>query len=402
MRKLDTVGGIPVLSWCKDPEDGAVEQITDASKHPCAFQHVALMPDAHQGYGVPIGAVVALKDAVSPNMVGVDIGCGMRAIKTSLTDISKEELMLLKERVKKCIPVGTSVRSGYVDNDFNIDKCFNFLEKISPVFSNNYKKRIAQSIGTLGGGNHFIEVQKGDDNHIWIMIHSGSRNLGKTIADHFNNVAKEYCSAFHSERNEIAPDLAFLPSCIEEFEQYMTAMNHALDFARINREVMINIVFKELYAIKDCCISFEKDIHHNYAAYENHFGKNIILHRKGATSARKGEVGIIPGSMGTCSYIVNGLGNPLSFNSCSHGAGRVHSRTAATMELDAEKEREIMKDVVCDDFKVLDRSVNKKIRGMLDLGEASGAYKNIDEVMENQSDLVSILTKLVPLMVVKG
>lgn len=405
MKKHDTVNGVPIMSWCPDPEVGAMNQITDAAKHPAVFKHVALMPDAHQGYGVPIGSVVALQNAISPNMVGVDIGCGMRAVKTSITDISPDLLNKMKNLIQKEIPVGMNSRREVVDHNFPIEMCHSHLSNMSNEFSKTYMKKVEKSIGTLGGGNHFIEFQKGDDGNIWIMIHSGSRNFGKKIADHFNFVASQYNKLFHTERNKIAPNLAFLPATLEDGADYITAMEFALDYAKENRRVMMEIikriVSENCYFPSMLSFDFELDVHHNYASQENHFGKNVWVHRKGATSAREGQLGIIPGSMGTKSYIVEGKGNIMSFNSCSHGAGRVKSRTAATLELDVEKERKVMENIVCDDFQKIKRG-NKKVRGKLDLGEASGAYKDIDEVMKNQVDLVQIHTELTPLMVVKG
>lgn len=403
MKKHDMVNGVPVMSWCPNPEEGAINQIVDAAKHPAVFNHVALMPDAHQGYGVPIGAVVALKDAVSPNMVGVDIGCGMRAVKTSMTEIDTYVLEKLKGKIFRAIPVGMKSHREVVDHGFDMAGCHQYLSEISNTFSKSYMKNVEKSIGTLGGGNHFIEIQRGDDGHIWIMIHSGSRNLGYKIAEHFNFLAMQYNKMYHTERNGVAKDLAFLPTALPSGTEYIQAMEFALEYAKENRRVMMQSVMDELRYINDGTTKalFELDVHHNYASLENHFGKNVWVHRKGATSAREGQLGIIPGSMGTKSFIVEGLGNELSFNSCSHGAGRVHSRTGATLNLDVEAEEKAMEGIVFDGFQTIKRG-NKKVRGKIDLGEATGAYKDIDEVMENQKDLVQIHTELTPLMVVKG
>ena len=406
MKKIDTVNGVPILSWCPDIEDGALNQASDAAKHPCAFKHVAIQSDAHQGYGIGIGSVVALIDAVSPNMAGVDLGCGLVSVKTSLTDISKAHLIYLKYRIEKLIPVGMSTRGEIAKHDFPTDECFEFLSQCSSKFSKNYQKKVEKSIGTLGGGNHHIEIQKGDDGFIWIQIHSGSRNLGYSIAEHFNNLAKEINGQYKTERNEIAPDLAFLSTKTEEGKDYIIAMNYALSYAKENRKVMMDIVIDEINSLFDLplkmsCRLKTIDIHHNYISLENHFGKNVWVHRKGATSAKNGELCLIPGSMGTKSYVAKGLGNPMSFTSCSHGAGRNYSRTKATLELDMEKENEIMKDVIFDGFPKIKRG-NKKVRGKFDLGEAPSAYKDIHEVMENQKDLVNIFVELTPLMVIKG
>ena len=411
MQKHDVINGVPVMSWCPGAEDGATRQIVDAAKHPAVFKHVAMMPDAHQGYGVPIGSVVALSQAISPNMVGVDIGCGMCATQTSLTDIAKEDLNYLRYKISKRVPVGMSTRGEIVDHGFPIDECFDFLSQCSAKFSNTYKKKVEKSIGTLGGGNHFIEVQKGDDGKIWVMIHSGSRNLGYSIAEHFNNLAKKTNTQYRTERNDIAPDLAFLSTDTTDGKNYITAMNYALEYARENRKIMMDIVIEEMNLILsdefklkmnscDCRLK-TIDVHHNYASLENHFGKNVWVHRKGATSAKDGEFGIIPGSMGAKSYIVIGKGNIMSFSSCSHGAGRNFSRTAATLNLDIQEQNYIMSGIVFDGWSKIKRG-NKKIRGKIDLGEAPGAYKSIDEVMKNQEDLVSTYTELTPLMVVKG
>jgi len=234
------------------------------------------------------------------------------------------------------------------------------------------------------------------------MIHSGSRNFGYSIANHFNDLAMEINGQYQTERNSIAPDLAFLHTDSKVGKDYIVAMKYAMAYAKESRKVMMNIVIDEIDSMFDTGCHMETiDIHHNYASLENHFGKNVWVHRKGAVSAKYGQLGIISGSMGTNSYIVEGLGNSMSFNSCSHGSGRNYSRTKATLELDMEKENEIMKDVVFDGFSKIKRG-NKKVRGKFDLGEAPSAYKDIAEVMENQKDLVSVFVELTPLMVIKG
>ena len=248
-----------------------------------------------------------------------------------------------------------------------------------------------RQLGTLGGGNHFIELQKGDKGNLWLMIHSGSRNFGYKIAREYHNKAKELCKLWHSKVP--TPDLAFLPMETREAKEYYEAMKYALDFAKENRRLMmerfVNIVNKELPSLG---IMGEIDVHHNYARFENHFKKNLIIHRKGATSAREGEKGVIPGSQGTCSYIVEGLGNPESFTSCSHGAGRMMSRKKARDTLNLE---ETIKELG-------NRGVVHSIRNVTDLDEAPGAYKEIGGVMKSQEDLVKIVTKLEPLGVIKG
>lgn len=252
----------------------------------------------------------------------------------------------------------------------------------------------SKQLGTLGGGNHFIEIQKGDDGYIWFMIHSGSRNIGKKIADHYNKIAKQLNAQW---RSAVDPkwDLAFLPIDDIQFDHYMAEMQYAVEFALQNRHAMATEVEEAILEVEGLGnVKFGEyiNIAHNYAAWENHNGKNMIVHRKGATQAREGQIGIIPGSQGTASYIVEGLGNPKSLMSCSHGAGRTMGRNQARKNLDLEAEKKRLDDL----------GIVHSIRTEKDLDEAASAYKDIDEVMENQKDLVKIVTKLTPLGVVKG
>jgi tRNA-splicing ligase RtcB len=246
-------------------------------------------------------------------------------------------------------------------------------------------------LGTLGGGNHFIEIQKGDDGYIWIMLHSGSRNFGLKIANVYHKKASALCSKWYSYLPD--KDLAFLPIDTPEAKEYLEAMDYALSFAKENRYLMMNNIktcFRDV--ISNIAYGDLTDVHHNYANMENHFGTNVMVHRKGATSAKLGEKGIIPGSQGTASYIVEGLGNPQSFMSCSHGAGRKMGRKQASRELNLKNEIE----------KLDAQGIIHSIRTKDDLDEASGAYKDIDVVMRNQEDLVKILVKLKPIAVIKG
>jgi len=250
-----------------------------------------------------------------------------------------------------------------------------------------------KQIGTLGGGNHFIEIQKGSDGHIWIMIHSGSRNIGLKVADHYNKLAKNLNERWFSEV-EKSKDLAFLPIETQEAKDYFNEMQYCVDFAFANRKLMmqnITSVFLEQFNGNFNELEFV-NIAHNYARWENHYNTNVIVHRKGATSAREGETGIIPGSQGTKSFIVRGKGNTESFKSCSHGAGRILGRKQAERTLDLEAEI----------AKMDEKGIIHSLRSKSDLDEAPGAYKNIDVVMENQKDLVDILVELSPLAVIKG
>jgi tRNA-splicing ligase RtcB (3'-phosphate/5'-hydroxy nucleic acid ligase) len=383
---------IPIKLWLEDIEDGALEQTKNLANLPFAFKHVAIMPDAHQGYGMPIGGVLATKGVVIPNAVGVDIGCGMCAVRTSLTEISKDDLKRIMSLIRELIPLGFDHHKEQQHHDYMPMVSLEALvEEDFPVVSEQYTSALYQ-VGTLGGGNHFIEMQKGSDGFIWIMIHSGSRNLGKTVADHYNKIAVRLNERWFSSV-EKSKELAFLPIQSYEAKTYLREMSYCVEFALCNRELMMN-------RIKACIksifpnIVFEPmlNIAHNYANWEHHFGTDVLVHRKGATSARLGEMGIIPGSQGTHSYIVIGLGNTESFMSCSHGAGRKMGRKQAMRELSLEGEIK----------KLDDLGIIHAIRTQTDLDEAAGAYKDIDIVMKNQNDLVEVVVELTPLAVIKG
>ncbi len=379
----------PIKLWLDDIEDAALAQAKNLANLPFAFRHIAIMPDSHLGYGMPIGGVLATKDKVIiPNAVGVDIGCGMCAVRTSLDDIQIEELKVVMGNIRKTIPL------GFKHHRERQDKIHmpNIIHDELTVVDRQYIRALKQ-IGTLGGGNHFIEIQKGSDGAIWIMIHSGSRNLGKQVADYYNRVAIKLNEKWRSKVPK-SWQLAFLPLDSDEGNAYYKEMKYCVEFAFKNRFLMMERI-KEMF-VDNISIDIEFDeminIAHNYAAIENHFRENVMVHRKGATLASDGLLGIIPGSQGSKSYIVRGLGNQDSFRSCSHGAGRKMGRKQAIRELDYEKE-----------VKKLDsQGILHSIRGKKDLDEASGAYKDINKVMSDQTDLVDIVVELSPLGVVKG
>lgn len=386
MRKVISSEKIPIKLWLDDLEEKALDQAKNLANLPFAFKHVALMPDTHVGYGMPIGGVMATKGVVIPNAVGVDIGCGMIAVRTNRIDIEQRDLKTIMEKVRAAVPVGFRHQSTPQSEHRMPLKNLKGL----PIVCREYERAHVQ-LGTLGGGNHFIEVQRGDGN-IWVMIHSGSRNVGKQVADHYNKMAVErnerWCSSVPKEHQ-----LAFLPLETDEAQAYLREMQYCVDFAYANRKLMMERV---LDAIRDVFPDLQHDdminIAHNYAAQENHFGQNVWVHRKGATRARTGELGIIPGSQGTKSYIVRGLGNQESFHSCSHGAGRKMGRKAAQRNLDLKEQQRMLDD----------KGIVHSIRSKKDLDEAPGAYKNIRDVMKNQGDLVETVVKLSPLAVVKG
>ncbi len=381
----------PVKIWTDEVEQSAMEQISNLTRLPFLFHHLAIMPDVHAGMGMPIGGVLACRDAVIPNAVGVDIGCGMCAVKTSwhVADITPEVLRKQVMRgIRKRIPLGMSHHKEAQSTEFLPQG--HDLERTPIVLSR--QKAILKEVGTLGGGNHFIELQRDPEGMLWVMIHSGSRNLGKLVGDHYNKLAIQLNERWHSV---VTPDmrLAFLPLRTNEFNAYWAEMLYCVDFALCNRRLMMQRI-QEVLADSLPGIEFEPmiNIAHNYAAWEHHYDCDVIVHRKGATLAREGVVGIIPGSQGTASYIVEGLGNPESFCSCSHGAGRVMSRTAAIRDLDLQAEVERLDAL----------GIVHAIRSQNDMQEASGAYKDIDTVIANQADLVRPLVRLLPVAVIKG
>lgn len=387
--KVINTENIPIKLWLDDIEDGALQQAKNLANLPFAFKHIAIMPDSHQGYGMPIGGVLATKDVVIPNAVGVDIGCGMCVTETSLVYITQEDLLKVVNLIKKVIPVG-------FNHNLTKHEIPAIFDNYTPVIDKEFDKAQYQ-IGTLGGGNHFIEIQKGSNDHIWIMIHSGSRNLGKQVADYYNKLAIQLNSKWYSsvEKNK---DLAFLPISSDEAINYINEMTYCVEFALANRKLMMQRIMECFTAVIPN-ITFPafrgetiNNISHNYVRYEHHFNTNVLIHRKGATSAKLDELGIIPGSMGTKSYIVRGLGNNQSFMSCSHGAGRKMGRTQAQRELNLEMEIATMNN----------QAILHDIVSINDLDEAPSAYKDIDIVMKNQEDLVEILVELRPLAVIKG
>ncbi len=380
--RVITTEKLPIKMWLETIEDEALAQARNLANLPFAFKHIAIMPDSHVGYGMPIGGVLATQGVIIPNAVGVDIGCGMMAVRTSLASICEADLKAIMGKVREAVPVG-----------FNHHKeprewaGFDRAPDIK-IIQDELKSARCQ-LGTLGGGNHFIEIQSGDDGHIWLMLHSGSRNFGFKTAKVYHDRAKELCERWYSDIPD--KDLSFLPLDSQDGQEYHAAMNYCLDFARANRaEMMENIVRIVVEITGADCAGDPINVHHNYAVMEHHFGTNVMVHRKGAIRAYGGQVGIIPGSMGTASYITEGLGNPMSFQSSSHGAGRRMGRKDATRTLVLEDEQAKMAGIV------------HGLRNQADLDEAPGAYKDIEGVMANQADLVKVVCKLRPLAVIKG
>lgn len=400
---------VPIKIWLDDInsiEDSCFQQARNLATLPFVHKWVALMPDTHTGKGMPIGGVIATKDVIIPNAVGVDIGCGMIFCETNIKidDIKDIEtgsgslLQTIIGDILRTVPVG---KNRFKTNQpcETVDKAFNEIHKydknpqLLEELNTGYKQ-----IGTLGGGNHFIELQSDENGFLCLMIHSGSRHFGKTVCDYFNEKAKKLNELYYSS----VPSnygLSFLPTNSVEGLQYINWMNLALEFAHENREKMLivvqNIIKNLLYKYTDLHVEFFNKIncHHNYASLENHYGENVWVHRKGATRARLNELAVIPGAMGSKSYVVEGLGNEMSFCTSSHGAGRKYSRTMAMNTFSTE---EVMLDLK--EKGVILGKNNKK-----DVAEESRfAYKDIDTVMENQKDIVRILKTLETVGVVKG
>ncbi len=362
--------------------------LRNVSRLPCLFKHVALMPDAHLGIGSMVGSVVATKDAVIPASVGVDIGCGMAAIKTPFkSGILEGKLKDLRHEIERAIPVGFNAHKE-TDNDAARWEGWETFDELHAGVQDRKVKAMKQ-LGTLGGGNHFIEVCLDTEDNVWLMLHSGSRNIGKELAERHISTAK----SLHKLNELPDPNLAYFIQGTDEFKNYWHDLSWAQSYALKNREVMMKRLLKSFNRMFNKDKAFRPEIavncHHNYVASEVHFGEKVFVTRKGAINAELGRFGIIPGSMGAKSFIIKGLGAPESYHSCSHGAGRKMSRTAAKKRFTREDLERQTKGVEC-----------RKDSGVID--EIPGAYKNIDEVMKNQTDLVEVVAQLKQVVCVKG
>lgn len=402
-------GCYPIKIWLEkeqDLEESCLEQALHLAQLPFLHKWVCLMPDTHTGMGMPIGGVIAAKGVVIPNAVGVDIGCGMAYVKTSIPVKALKETMTGSGNLVQGI-VGDILRNipvGFAHHKtpmpcYTLDRA---MEELSLYEADSELLGQLEAgyfqVGTLGGGNHFIELQEDEEGFLSVMLHSGSRHFGKSVCDYFHQKAREQNCRWYSQ----VPDeyrLAFLPVDTLEGRQYLNWMNLSMDFARENREKLMlavkAVLEKWIGRYTDLELKYEGEIncHHNYAALENHFGENVWVHRKGAVRAREGELTVIPGAMGSYSYVVRGLGNPESFCTSSHGAGRAYSRRGAMEAFSCE---EVMVDLK--NQGVILGKKNKK-----DVAEESRfAYKDIDRVMENQKDLVEPVRRLRTIGVVKG
>lgn len=398
-------GRVPLKLWNThgEFEPQAMDQLKNIAQMPFIHSHVAGMPDVHLGKGATVGSVIPTYRAIIPAAVGVDIGCGMVAVKTNLTaNDMPDNLDKLRAEMEAVVPKGfeSNQREGHLKGNWK-----NVNDRNAAVWKERFQKRwedlisrhpkldghSVNQLGSMGGGNHFIEVCLDEDDQVWLMLHSGSRGLGNRIGTYFINAAKELMASWHMQVWLPDEDLSYIPEDHPLFGEYIGAMLLAQDFAMANRESMLCAIVDVMkarfpdFAYAEAAIN----CHHNYAEQEHHFGKNVWLTRKGAVRARKGDMGIIPGSMGTGSFIVRGLGNPDSFHSCSHGAGRVMSRNEAKKRITLEEHREAVKGISCR----TDRDV---------IDESPAAYKDIGAVMAAQEDLVEIVARLRQIINIKG
>ncbi len=399
IKKVLSEGKFSVKIWTDDIEEEALQQLRNLSNMPFIHRHVAVMPDVHAGRGSTIGTVIATKGAIIPSAVGVDIGCGMMAVKIqnlNADQISSDKVLKkLRSLIENEVPVGFAQNKMLSDRVLEIFDTSVLKSELSAYDkdSETFKKCVFQ-MGSLGGGNHFIEICLDTENRVWVMLHSGSRNIGKMVADKHINGAKDLMKKMFINLPD--PELSYLVENSSAFNCYINDMLWCQAYAKFNRESMmkkiIGVINHVFFSESTSAIMPYGDIincHHNFTQMENHSGKNVWITRKGAVSAKSGQMGVIPGSMGTKSYIVRGLGNLESFCSCSHGAGRKMSRTQARKQFTLGDLIAQTNGVEC-----------KKDADVLD--EIPGAYKDIDTVMDNQSDLVEIMETLKQVICIKG
>lgn len=403
--ELLETNGLPIKAWTNgvSVEDEARQQLKNISGLPFIHKHIAVMPDVHWGMGATVGSVIATRGAVIPAAVGVDIGCGMMAVRTSLTASElPDNLRQLRSGIERRIPHGRTDNGRTNDRgawrkppEFHGIEVIDYLNSLNRIIKKHPllekpAKRAANHAGTLGTGNHFVEVCLDESDHVWVMLHSGSRGIGNSIGRYFIELAKEDMRRWFINLPDA--DLAYIPEGSELFGDYCDAVEWAQGFASMNRNFMMNAAIEALrheihedFTINNMAVN----CHHNYISRENHFGSNVIVTRKGAVRAREGDLGIIPGSMGAKSFIVRGKGNAESFNSCSHGAGRKMSRTEAKKRFSIEDHEAATAGVEC-----------RKDADVID--ETPAAYKDIDDVMAAQSDLIEIVHTLKQVVCVKG
>lgn len=398
-ENIETFGGVPIKAWTTglDVEEQAKAQLRNVALLPIIHKWLAVMPDVHLGMGATIGSVIPTIDAVIPAAVGVDIGCGMMAVETTLTaEDLPDDLSKMRNTIERAAPHGWGRRGGSWKSLPSLaEKAWKKMDAGYVAITKKYdaldKANPAAQLGTLGGGNHFIEVCLDERNKVWVMLHSGSRGVGNRIGQFFISLARKEMERL--DRRLPDRDLSYLREGTDSFDDYVFAVEWAQNYARSNRDIMMQHILDSLHKLKGLP-PFKTGLmavncHHNYVARETHYGDEVLVTRKGAVRAQIGDYGIIPGSMGAKSFIVRGLGNPESFNSCSHGAGRVMSRTQAKKNFTVDDHIAATEGVEC-----------KKDRSVLD--ETPGAYKDIDKVMAAQKDLVEVVHTLKQVVCVKG
>jgi tRNA-splicing ligase RtcB (3'-phosphate/5'-hydroxy nucleic acid ligase) len=401
---------VPIFGWTQGVpvEDQAMQQLKNIASLPFIHKHVAVMPDVHLGKGATIGSVIPTKGAIVPAAVGVDLGCGMIAVRTSIrAEHLPDSLAEIRSAIEKAVPHGRTTVGKHYDPAKDRGLWYNtpeinqirfkelegglkaILEKQNDKLLNRAAAGAEKQLGTLGTGNHFIEVCLDENNDVWVMLHSGSRGIGNRIGTHFIEKAQALVKMWFVHLPDV--DLAYLPQGIKEFDEYVEAVEWAQRFAMVNREIMMENALNALRRFFPDLATTEEAVncHHNYMEMENHYGANVWLTRKGAVRARSGDLGIIPGSMGAKSFIVRGKGNPESFHSCSHGAGRVMSRGEAFKRITLEEHAKATAGVEC-----------RKDKEVID--ESPAAYKPIEAVMAAQADLIDIVHTLKQCLCVKG
>jgi tRNA-splicing ligase RtcB len=393
---------VPVKVWTDDIEATAREQLENLSRLPFVLKHVAVMPDVHWGNGTSVGTVIPTIKAIIPSAVGVDLGCGMMALRLNVAASElPDNLGPLRSAIEAAIPHGRTDNGGKNDRGAWGEKPLHVDTAFAKTVDGRYLRmrdkhpallervNISRHLGTLGTGNHFIELCLDKEGNVWLMLHSGSRGIGNRIGSFFIEKAKEEMERWHITLAD--PNLAYLPEGSQYFDDYVSAVSWAQDFARLNRQIMMDAALAAVQQYIPHAVGQVEAVncHHNYVALENHFGRNVYVTRKGAVRAREGDLGIIPGSMGARSFIVRGKGNADSFCSCSHGAGRKMSRGAAKKAFTLADMEAQTAGVEC-----------RKDKDVID--EIPGAYKDIDVVMANQSDLVEIVAELKQVLCVKG
>ncbi len=396
IQKTISKGKVPVKIYTDEVEHTAMQQLYNVSQLPFIHNHIAAMPDVHAGKGATIGSVIPTRGAIIPAAVGVDIGCGMNALRLSINaNDLPDNLRSVRLAIEGAIPVGFNMhkhdrarQSTIRALSGGLDRILSRHRKIASLQKKPYQTWIRQ-IGTLGGGNHFIEVCLDENQDVWVMLHSGSRGIGNAVGRYFISLAKRDMGRHIINLPD--KDLAYFTEGAQYFDDYVMAVEWAQDYAMANRREMMYLIVETLRKkLRKFGVTKEAiNCHHNYVNRENHFGESVLVTRKGAIRAGTGELGIIPGSMGAKSFIVRGLGNPQSFCSCSHGAGRRMSRSAAKRKFTADEIENQTRGVEC-----------RKDKGVVD--EIPAAYKDIDKVMEDQSDLVEVVHTLKQVVCIKG